>query len=81
MEKKRFGSLYINKRLVVPVGRQFDRYRESPVLETGGTKPGKEIEWLTVGHMLIAIRVLVHSISWEDLDQRGGAGRRQRDCH
>lgn len=81
MEKKRFGSLCINKRLVVPVGRQFDRYRESPVLETGGTKPGKEIEWLTVGHMLIAIRVLVHSISWEDLDQRGGAGRRQRDCH
>lgn len=71
MEKKQFGSLYINKRPVVPAGRQFDRYRETPVLELGGTKPGKEIEWLTVGHLLIATRVLIHSISWEDLDQRG----------
>ena len=33
MEKKQFGSLYINKRPVVPAGRQFDRYRETPVLE------------------------------------------------
>lgn len=71
MEKKRFGSLYINNRPVVPAGRQYDRYKEDPVIEIGGTKPGKEIEWLTVGHLLIATRVLVHSISWEDLDQRG----------
>lgn len=71
MEKKRFGSLYINNRPVIPAGRQYDRYKEDPVIEIGGTKPGKEIEWLTVGHLLIATRVLVHSISWEDLDQRG----------
>lgn len=30
MEKKQFGSLYINKRPVVPAGRQFDRYRGKP---------------------------------------------------
>lgn len=68
MEIKKFGSLIIRSKPVLP-GRMYYRYKDHPTITLGASTPGNEIEWLEHDGLLIAARNVLRGVSWEDLDR------------
>lgn len=68
MEIKKFGSLIIRSKPVLP-GRMYYRYKDHPTITLGASTPGNEIEWLEHDGLLIATRNILKGVSWEDLDR------------
>lgn len=67
MEIKKFGSLIIRGKAVLP-GRMYYRYKDHPSVTLGSSTPGNEIEWLEHDGLLIATRNILTGVSWEALD-------------
>ena len=68
MEIKKFGSLIIRSKPVLP-GRMYYRYKDHPTITLGASTPGNEIEWLEHDGLLIATRNILTGVSWDDLNR------------
>lgn len=62
MEIKKFGSLIIRGKAVLP-GRMYYRYKDHPSVTLGSSTPGNEIEWLEHDGLLIATRNILTGVS------------------
>ena len=61
------GSLYLNSE-PLPLGY---RLKGEANLALGNTVPGKAIQWIKVGDLLVADRCICTGVSWDDLNKLG----------
>lgn len=67
MEIKKLGSIYFGSNAVAPGSDCWD----DTVISLGNTVPGKELQWVDTGKMLVADRLACINISWDQLSDLG----------